>query len=90
MFSDGRLTSGLFHCYSISDDEYVYGIKKIIDAIPKIKKELLSTITDYKSIMEKNKDKINNIKEREKTAEDNYNALTLYLSEKNSAEDGDI
>ena len=90
MFSDGRLTSGLFHFYSISDDEYVYGIKKIIDAIPKIKKELLSTITDYKSIMEKNKDKINNIKEREKTAEDNYNALTLYLSEKNSAEDGDI
>lgn len=90
MFSDGRLTSGLFHCYSISDDEYVYGIKKIIDAIPKIKKELLSTITDYKSIMEKNKDKINNIKEREKTAEDNYNALTLYLSEKNSAEDGNI
>lgn len=29
MLSDGRLTSGLFQCYGISQDEYVYGIKKL-------------------------------------------------------------
>lgn len=48
MFSDGRLTSGLFQCYSISDDEYVYRIKKIIDIIPLIKEELLSTISSFR------------------------------------------
>lgn len=30
MFNDGRLTSGLFQCFNISDDEYVYGIKRLL------------------------------------------------------------
>lgn len=37
IFSDGRLTSGLFQCFKLSDDEYVYGIKRIIDSIPLFK-----------------------------------------------------
>ena len=66
MFSDGRLTSGLFQCYCISQDEYVYGIKKIIDAIPMMKKELLTTIENFKNNMEKHKYKceISNIKDK--------------------------
>lgn len=28
IFSDGRLTSGLFQCFKLSDDEYVYGNKE--------------------------------------------------------------
>ena len=46
MFSDGRLTSGLFQCFKLYDDEYVYGIKKIINIIPSfretIKQELVN------------------------------------------------
>lgn len=30
---DGRLKSGLFQRSCISDDEYLYGIKRIIDVI---------------------------------------------------------
>lgn len=84
MFSDGRFTSGLFQCYSMSQDEYVYGIKKIIDVIPMMKKELITTIEHFKNNFENNKDKMCNIQHRETLAEKNYNELSLYLSEKNS------
>jgi len=82
MFSDGRLTSGLFQCYNISDDEYVYGIKKIIDAIPMIKKELLVTVENFQNNIKVQKEEINNIEEREKIAEKNYEDLNLYLHNK--------
>lgn len=86
MFSDGRLTSGLFQCYGISEDEYVYGIKKIIDAIPMIRQELLTTIDDFKNNIGKQESKISNIENRENAAEKNYNELSSYLSAKNSAQ----
>ena len=79
MLSDGRLTSGLFQCYSISQDEYVYGIKKIIDVIPIIKEELMTTISNFRNNIEKQNVEINNIKEREELAEKNYKELSSYF-----------
>lgn len=84
MLSDGRLTSGLFQCYGISQDEYVYGIKKIIDVIPIIKEELMTTISNFRNNIEKQNVEINNIKEREELAEKNYKELSSYFLEKNS------
>ena len=79
MFNDGRLTSGLFQCFNISDDEYVYGVKKIIDAIELFKKEILFTLENFKDNIDKPKEKINYSKEKEKIAIDNYNELMKYL-----------
>ncbi|KQB78827.1 hypothetical protein AK964_06415 [Clostridium butyricum] len=84
MLSDGRLTSGLFQCYSISQDEYVYGIKKIIEVIPLIKEELMITISNFRNNIEKQNVEINSIKEREELAEKNYKELSSYFLEKNS------
>ena len=71
MFSDGRLTSGLFKCFNISDDEYVYGIKRIIDVIPLFKAAILDTLSNYESIINSNK-KIDDFKSKESVAENNY------------------
>ena len=90
MFSDGRFTSGEFQCYSIIDDEYVYGIKKIIDIIPIIKKELQNTILSFKNNIDKHNDKLNNYKDRERIAEKNYNELDLYLTRYNIVSKGKL
>lgn len=82
MFSDGRLTSGLFECFNISDDEYVYGIKQIIDVIPLFKEAILDTLCNYKKNIN-NKKKLESLKSKEIVAENNYNTLINYLSEKN-------
>lgn len=79
MFNDGRLTSGLFECFNISDDEYVYGIKKIIDAKELFKKEILFTLENFKNNINKPYDKISYSKEKEKIAINNYNKLLEYL-----------
>ena len=81
MFNDGRLTSGLFQCFNISDDEYVYGVKKIIDAIELFKEEILFTLENFKDNIDKPKEKINYSKEKEKIAIDNYNELMKYLED---------
>ena len=81
MFSDGRLTSGEFQCFSICDDEYIYGVKKIIDVIPEIKKEIEEILKSFKSNIDidKSKDKLSNFKDREFVAEKNYDELESYL-----------
>lgn len=81
MFSDGRLTSGLFQCFNISDDEYLYGVKRVIDAIPLLKAEILSTVENFKNKAEVYCNKMENVKSREPMAEKNYNELIAYLSE---------
>lgn len=83
IFSDGRLTSGLFQCFSLSDDEYVYGIKKIIDAIPLFKKAIIDTMEDFKKNIDVHNNKVEKSKSREQFAEKNYKELLDYLS-KNS------
>lgn len=82
MLSDGRLTSGLFQCFCISDDEYLYGIKRIIDVIPLFKKELLSTLANFKDNIDKHNCEIKNFKGSEELAEKNYYELNSYLAEK--------
>ncbi|OPJ57585.1 hypothetical protein [Clostridium oryzae] len=82
IFSDGRLTSGLFQCFNISDDEYVYGIKKIIDTIPLFKTAIINTLENFKKNIELHNDKIRSLKERKPLAEKNYDDLLKYLSEK--------
>ena len=79
IFSDGRLTSGLFQCYSICDDEYIYGVKRIIDIIPLLKKELEKTLLSFQANIDIRKYKLNNFKDREMLAEKNYNDLYSYL-----------
>ena len=80
MFSDGRLTSGLFKCFTISDDEYFYGIKKIIDAIPYFKAAILKSLSDFKDNANMNYNKIHVSLDRGPLAEKNYNELLSYLN----------
>ena len=75
IFSDGRLTSGLFQCFKLYDDEYMYGVKKIIDMIPGFKdtvKEALAALNNNEVFT---KEKMGTFKERETIAKDNFNKL---------------
>ncbi len=80
IFSDGRLTSGLFQCFTISDNEYVYGIKRIIDTIPLFKIAIMKTLENFKNNIEIHNNKIESSKNKEPLAEKNYNELLNYLS----------
>lgn len=75
IFSDGRLTSGLFQCFNLSDDEYVYGIKRIIDAIPLFKIAIINTLENFKKNIAANNNAIEKSKNMEQLAEKNYNEL---------------
>ncbi|WP_315069086.1 hypothetical protein [uncultured Clostridium sp.] len=79
IFSDGRLTSGLFQCFKLSDDEYVYGLKRIIDAVPLFKTAIINTLDNFRKNINVLNDKIENSKNRELLAEKNYNKLLGYL-----------
>ena len=80
IFSDGRLTSGLFQCFTLSDDEYIYGIKRIIDAIPLFKTAIINTLENFRKNIDTHSNKIENSKNREPLAEKNYKELLNYLS----------
>lgn len=82
IFADGRLTSGLFQCFTLSDDEYVYGVKKIIDVIPLFREAILNTLENFKKNIEIHNNKIAKSKNREPLVEKNYNELLNYLSKK--------
>jgi hypothetical protein len=82
IFADGRLTSGLFQCFTLSDDEYVYGVKKIIDVIPFFREAILNTLENFKKNIEIHNNKIAKSKNREPLVEKNYNELFNYLSKK--------
>lgn len=79
-FSEGRLTSGLFQCFNLSDDEYVYGIKKIIDAIPLFKAAILDNLESFSKNIDMHNSKMKKSKNKEQLAEKNYNQLVSYLS----------
>ena len=80
IFSDGRLTSGLFQCFTLSDDEYIYGVKRIIDSIPLFKTAIINTLENFQKNIDIHNNKIENLKNREPLAEKNYNELLNYLS----------
>jgi len=80
MLSDGRLTSGLFQCFTLSDDEYVYGIMRIIDSIPHFRTAIINTLENFKKNINVFSNKIENSKNSEPLAEKNYKDLLNYLS----------
>lgn len=79
MFSDGRFTSGLFQCYRLSDDEYLYGVKKIINVIPEFRNAIINALENFKKNADIHKKKIQTSKNIEKQAEKNYNELIKML-----------
>ncbi|MDT8718047.1 hypothetical protein IAI10_15380 [Clostridium sp. 19966] len=80
-FSDGRLISGLFQSFNIYDDEYLYGVKKIIDSIPLFKSAIIKAITNFKENIDVHYNKIENLKEKKLITEKNYNILLSALTE---------
>lgn len=79
VFSDGRLTSGLFQCFRLYDDEYVYGIKKIITAIPLLKQgiiEELDNLEEHKKCLSEN---LHDYKVKLQAAEENSKKLMELL-----------
>lgn len=79
IFSDGRLTSGLFQCFRLYDAEYVYGIKRIIKAIPVLKQTIGESLLDLEKAENLNKVKIEKFKSNEQISEKNYNELMKLL-----------
>ena len=75
IFSDGRLTSGLFECFKLYDDEYIYGIKKIINIIPSLRETVKEELVNLDKSEKLNKQKIGNFKNREIVAKKNFNEL---------------
>ncbi|MBU3182867.1 hypothetical protein [Clostridium psychrophilum] len=80
IFSDGRLTSGLFQCFKLYDDEYIYGVKKIMNMIPNFKKTVKKALINLNNNEEFNKQEMGNVKDREIVAKNNYNELLECLS----------
>lgn len=82
ILTDGRYTSGIFKCLNISDEEYVNGIKVIIDAIPKLTKSLLETLSNYDEIVSSNR-KAEDYKKKIEVSERNYIELIEYIEKNN-------
>ena len=75
IFSDGRLTSGLFECFKLYDDEYVYGIKKIINIIPSLRETIKEELVNLDKSEKLNKQKMGDFKNSEIVAKKNFNEL---------------
>ena len=75
IFSDGRLTSGLFERFKLYDDEYIYGIKKIINIIPRLIETIKQELINLDKRENMNKQKTENYKDREIIANKNFNEL---------------
>lgn len=80
MFSDGRLTSGLFQCFRLYDEEYIYGIKKIINVIPDFKETIKAALVNLDKNENYHKKKIKNFKDKEVIAEKNFDELIENLN----------
>jgi DNA-directed RNA polymerase beta subunit len=79
IFSDGRLTSGLFESFRLYDDEYVYGIKRIINVIPLLKNAIKESLIDFEENGTCQREKIQHLKNKGITAEKNFNELSEML-----------
>jgi hypothetical protein len=79
VFSDGRLTSGLFESFRLYDDAYVYGIKKIINVIPLLKNAINESLINFKKNENLHKEKIQHLRDKEIIAEKNFNDLSMIL-----------
>lgn len=79
IFSDGRLTSGLFECFRLYDNEYVYGIKRIIEVIPLFKNAICESLNNFEKNQDTHKQKILDFKKHISKAQDNYNEIIKLL-----------
>lgn len=79
IFSDGRLTSGSFESFRLYDDEYVYGIKRIINVIPFLKNAIKESLIDFEKNENHHKEKIQHLKNKGIIAEKNFNELSEIL-----------
>ncbi|HEY8890256.1 MAG TPA: hypothetical protein VIM70_08360 [Clostridium sp.] len=80
IFEEGRLTSGLFQCFKLYDEEYIYGVKKIINMIPSFKETIKVALVNLNNNEDFNKEEIGNVKNREVIAKNNYNKLIKCLN----------
>ena len=80
MFSDGRLTSGLFQCFKLYDKEYVYGIKQIINVIPNFRETIKDELVNLNKKEQIHKQKMKSFKDNEIIVEKNYNELIESLN----------
>ena len=80
MFSDGRLTSGQFQCYKLYDKEYAFVIKKIIEVIPDLKETIKMELENLAIKEKSSKLKIENFRESEIIAENNFKELMEELN----------
>lgn len=79
IFSDGRLTSGLFESFRLYDDEYVYGIKRIINVIPLLKNAIKEALIDFQENGSQPKEKIQHLKNNGIIAKKNFDELSEML-----------
>lgn len=79
IFSDGRFTAGNFECYNLGTDEYLYGVKKIIEVIPEFRTAIIRELDSFKKNLEINKQTVKTSIIREEQAEKNYNDLNKML-----------
>ena len=80
MFSDGRLTSGLFQCFKLYDKEYVYVIKQIINVIPNFRETIKDELVNLDRKGEIHKQNVNCFNNNEILAEKNYKDLIEILN----------
>lgn len=79
IFADGRFTSGLFQCYSLCDDEYLFGVKKIINVIPDFRNAIIHALESFVKNTDIHKKKIKACRNMEEQAEKNYIELDKML-----------
>ncbi|NMM61930.1 hypothetical protein HBE96_04345 [Clostridium sp. P21] len=79
IFSDGRLTSGLFESFRLYDDEYVYGIKRIINVIPLLKNAIKQALTNFEKNGKRREEKIRHFKNKGIIAKKNFDELSEML-----------
>ncbi len=82
IFSDGRLTSGLFESFRLYDNVYVNVIKRIINVFPSLKNAINDSYIDFKENGINHKEKIQHYRDKEIVAEKNFNDLILLLEKK--------
>ncbi len=79
VFSEGRLISGMFESYRLSDDIYVNVMKQVINIIPALRKSINEAINDFEMSRDFHSDNIQHFRTKEIVAERNYTDLLALL-----------
>lgn len=79
IFSDGRLTSGLFESYRLYDEQYVAVMMQIINALSLLKNSIKASYADFIRNGTNQMEKIQHYQKKEIIAEKNYDGLIAAL-----------